>query len=303
MPLGGSSCSLLCCPVREVPLWRLERAFKMSSLLSGSGLSIFSSPFGRQLAASSLASAASSAASASVSGGGAAISFEQHNWPSAHEWFSFVHFDLVELREKKGVAMYNIVKALYNAFLGALALCAVNFLTCIIMSATAGDSGTYSGSNIAFSILWAAVMGGVGMGATWQIYFGLAAPATFPLLIGKALGATFALLSALMCLCAFGNINGFAAFGTSRFVASRNAGVADSAVDYWMAMTALESLGWLAHVGFTGMALARVFAGVAAEEAAVKEKKGVGATGGSAAAPAEPDIKTFSLRGLFIREQ
>jgi hypothetical protein len=268
--------------------------------MSSFGLSLFSSPFGRQLAASSLASAAASTASASVSGGGA-ITFEQHNWPSSHEYLSFVHFDLIELREKKGVAMYNIVKALYNAFLGALALCAVNFLTCIIMASTAGDSGTYSGSNIAFSILWAAVMGGVGMGATWQVYFGLAAPATFPLLIGKALGATFALLSVLMCLCALGNINGWAAFGTSRFVASRNAGVADSAVDYWMAMTALESLGWMAHVAYVGMALARVFKGVAAEEAAVKEAGG--ATGGAAAAPAAPEIKTFNLRGLFVRSE
>lgn len=148
-------------------------------------MQILGSAFGRQMAAASLASAATAAASTATSSGGAALSWDVMNWPFSHEYFSILHFDLAELKQKRPANMYAYVRGCYTLVQMAALICLINFVTAIVMAASDAGRGVYSSANVFFSLVWALIMPGVAMGFTYKIYHGMAAPNTMSLMVGK----------------------------------------------------------------------------------------------------------------------
>ena len=152
------------------------------------------SVFGRQMAAASFASAVTSAGASVTSamssgggggGGGGAIAFDKYNWPVEHEYGSIIHFDLLELKEKRSAGIHFLVQGAYRLVPAAGVICCVNFLTACVMAGADGGRGVYSIANIFFSLLWALVMPGVAMAFTYKLYRGLAEPNTVSLMTAK----------------------------------------------------------------------------------------------------------------------
>lgn len=170
------------------------------------------------------------------------IAWGTYNWPSKMEWFALIHFDLVELREKRDAGLYAMIKGAYNCWLALVSILCLNFLTTIVLTATAAP--VYSGLNILYAIMWFAVLAVVDMVLVYQAYYGFAEDAARAKMIAKVLTALMSILLLLQAFGSFGNINGLAGLGGRKFEEAADAGVSGATVSYWQAMSVMESLLW-----------------------------------------------------------
>jgi hypothetical protein len=236
-----------------------------SSLFSLVGKLGFGGPSATLAATAVSAGAAERARSAlgSLGAGPPKIDWEAYNWPTSLEvaglTFGIVHFDLEELKTKRDAAVHALARDAYRWWQFTMLLSLLNFVDCIALAAT---SAAYPGINVLFSLIWALVWAPAGMAVVYHAYKGYAENATVSKIAAKAGAACVAVLIAVMCLGAFGNLNGFASLGgprlTKEFAA---AGGSPGAAQFWTAVVVVESLLWLANGAAFGHVALRIFKG------------------------------------------
>lgn len=75
------------------------------------------------------------------------------NWPCRKEPFGILHFDLAELKEKKGEEAFKICRMMYAWWFLVVFLVSWNFISAIAITAAVGDNDIYHGINIFYSLL------------------------------------------------------------------------------------------------------------------------------------------------------
>lgn len=152
-------------------------------------------------------------------------------------------------------------------------------------------------------------MASLGFAFVYKAYHGLACPSPASMVIAKACSAALVVLVFIMILGAFGNVNGLLSFTDRRFSLALAGGIAPSSVQYWEAMTVIESLLWTVNLAWLAYVAGRLWApglfppleDTSAPAASSSAKAGAG--GGTAVADAvstpTPRGSGLSLRGLF----
>jgi hypothetical protein len=143
-----------------------------------------------------------------VGGQGGKIEWTVYNWPSRSELVSLIHFDLVELKEKRDAGVYGMILGLYRWWGATLALCGLNFVDSCILTGVAAPA--FSGVNVLFSLIWTIVWAAVGMGMVYQAYKGYAEPSIKAKIIAKVLVCVLYILAITHMTGHFGNVNGLA---------------------------------------------------------------------------------------------
>lgn len=143
-----------------------------------------------------------------VGGQGGKIEWTVYNWPSRSELVSLIHFDLVELKEKRDAGVYGMILGLYRWWGATLALCGLNFVDACILTGVAAPA--FSGVNVLFSLIWTIVWAAVGMGMVYQAYKGYAEPSIKAKIIAKVLVCVLYILAITHMTGHFGNVNGLA---------------------------------------------------------------------------------------------
>jgi hypothetical protein len=199
------------------------------------------------------------ATAAVVGGAGGKIEWTAYNWPSKREALALVHFDLAELATKRDAPTTALVRGGYRWWLATMALCALNFVDSCILSGVVAHG--YHGYNIALALVWAGVWAAAGFAVVWRAYHAYAEGSLKSKAIAKAGVVVLLALALTHVLGAFGNVNGVAGFGGTRFAAARAAGASSSSVTLWEAVTAWESLLWSADLAGLGWFAFRIFKG------------------------------------------
>lgn len=194
-----------------------------------------------------------------VGGQGGKIDWTVYNWPSKSELVSLIHFDLVELKEKRDAGVYGMIVGLYRWWGATLALCGLNFVDACILTGVAAPA--FSGVNVLFSVIWMLVWAGLGMGMVYQSYKGYAEPSIKAKIIAKVLVCVLFILAITHMTGHFGNVNGLAGLAGTRFQEARAEGASDGGVKYWEAVTVVESLLWLGNLVWLSWAALRIFKG------------------------------------------
>jgi hypothetical protein len=151
------------------------------------------------------------AVAASVIGGhGGKIEWGTYNWPSSRiEFFSIIHFDLGELKEKRDERIYSLVLWSYRWFLATLALCTLNFVNTIVLSSIV-RSPAYAGYYVLISLIWLMVWFVGGMAAVYKGYHGYAEGSGKSKVVARAVGLCLMVLALVHVFGHFANINGIA---------------------------------------------------------------------------------------------
>eukprot|EP01138_Halocafeteria_seosinensis_P007343 gb/GECG01007507.1/.p1 GENE.gb/GECG01007507.1/~~gb/GECG01007507.1/.p1 ORF type:complete len:187 (+),score=8.99 gb/GECG01007507.1/:1-561(+) len=101
---------------------------------------------------------------------GTEIDWVDLNWPCRKEPFSLLHFDLQELKEKRGHDAFALTRMMYAWWFLVLTLVFWNFLSACILTGSIGDKDIYSGVNIFYSILMLCIGSILGVLCFYKVY-------------------------------------------------------------------------------------------------------------------------------------
>jgi hypothetical protein len=224
-------------------------------------------------------------AAAQATGSEKVINWTAYNWPLPYDFGALLHFDLVELREKRPEGVFHMINAFYSWHRATLLLLAVNFVTTIILVAAAQGSDpaqpAYSGIAILAACAWGIVIPAANMSVVYKAYHGWAEGSRVSQLMARGLMLLTIILAMIQAFGGFGNINGWARFNGASSGSFREADakrVPAPVISFWQAMTVLESGSWLAQLGVQGWMAYRMMAGPVAPGLAAQAQPTGGAT-------------------------
>jgi hypothetical protein len=189
------------------------------------------------------------------------IDWKALNFPINRPGLGVIHFDLAELKEKRDEKVHIFILRVYYWFIAVCAVFLFNFMDSIILPATC-TKYAYSPFAPAFSVIEMLILLPLAFGTLWVLYYGYAENKGREKTVGKVLLFILVFIFLSFAIASSGNINGFLGYKFAPFSVALDNGAAQSAVNYWKAVIAIESTMWLGLLGFTCYLLYVTFEGL-----------------------------------------